>query len=276
MSYLAQNLVWFRKKNGLTQDDLATRLGISYQAVSKWENNQSLPDVEQLVRISDIFHISMDALMGHTPSREKLTQYEAKYLQEDYYWGLEPSPLCYEVMRLKPPTQPWRVLDIGCGEGKDAVFFARNGYDVSAFDLADQGLEKAKKLAAVYGVEVNFFQADVLDFRANSEFDIVFSSGVLHYLTEDIREAAIRSYKEHTANGGIHALNVFVSKPFLSLPPDEESPETLWRSGELAMLYHDWHLRSFSEEIFDCSSSGIPHKHCMDVMIAENGFLAGC
>ena len=70
MSYLAQNLVWFRKKSGLTQDDLATRLGISYQAVSKWENNQSLPDVEQLVRISDIFHISMDALMGHTPSRE--------------------------------------------------------------------------------------------------------------------------------------------------------------------------------------------------------------
>ena len=42
------------------------------------------------------------------------------------------------------------------------------------------------------------------------------------------------------------------------------------------MLYHDWHLRSFSEDIFDCKSSGIPHKHCMDVMIAENGFSADC
>lgn len=272
MTILAQNLVQFRKKNGMTQDELATRLGISFQAVSKWENSQSLPDVEQLLRTADIFHISLDTLMGHTPARERLTQYEGKYQQEDYYWGLEPSPMCYDVMRLRPPTRPWRVLDIGCGEGKDAVFFARNGYEVTAFDVAEPGLEKARRLAAAFNVDVNFFQANIFDFRPNSEFDIVFSSGVLHYLPEDIRGTVIEAYQEHTAAGGIHALNVFVSKPFLPLPPDEESPDTLWRSGELAMLYHDWHLRSFSEQIFDCNSSGIPHKHCMDVIIAANGF----
>ena len=47
-------------------------------------------------------------------------------------------------MKLKPPTKPLKVLDIGCGEGKDAVFLARNGYAVSALDATDKGIEKGK------------------------------------------------------------------------------------------------------------------------------------
>ena len=42
-----------------------------------------------------------------------------------------------------------------------------------------------------------------------------------------------------------------------------------WKSGEIFMYYHDWIFRKNEEKIFDCNSSGIPHKHCMDVIIAE-------
>ncbi|MCD7873562.1 MAG: class I SAM-dependent methyltransferase [Acidaminococcaceae bacterium] len=61
-------------------------------------------------------------------------------------------------MKLKPPVRSWTLLDIGCGEGKDAVFFARNGYVVSAFDIADEGLHKAKQLAAASNVKINFLR----------------------------------------------------------------------------------------------------------------------
>lgn len=273
MSSFAQNLVHFCKQNNYTQEDLARQLNISYQAVSKWENGQSLPNIEQLQCLADIFQLSIDTLVGYLPIRKTVTQYENKYLQQDFYWGLEPPPMCYNVMRLKPPIKPWKVLDIGCGEGKDAVFFARNGYDVSAFDIADTGLDKAKNLAEAFGVEVNFFQANLLDYRLEHTFDIIFSSGVLHYLTKGLRSEIMQNYKAHTAEEGIHALNVFVYKPFLDIAPDEESPNTLWQSGELAMCYHDWYLEDFSEQIFDCNSSGVPHKHCMDTIIAKNGFL---
>ena len=45
------------------------------------------------------------------------------------------------------------------GKGKDAVFLARNGYHVSAFDLAETGVEKGRALASQHGVYVDFFTA---------------------------------------------------------------------------------------------------------------------
>lgn len=44
-------------------------------------------------------------------------------------------------MKLRPPIKPYRVLDMGCGEGKDAVFLARNGYQVTAFDVAEYPID---------------------------------------------------------------------------------------------------------------------------------------
>lgn len=175
-------------------------------------------------------------------------------------------------MRLKPPIKPYKVLDIGCGEGKDAVFLARNGYDVTAFDVSEQGLSKARELADHCNVKIDFFKADVRDYRLERDFDIIFSSGVFHYIPQEQRINFIDSLKVHTATNGINVINVFVRKPFIPLPPDIEESEIAagdWRSGEILTYYHDWLFHKNEERIFNCNSGGIPHKHCMDVIIAE-------
>lgn len=61
---LNKNIAELRKAAGLTQEQLAGKLGISYQAVSKWENAQSCPDVMLLPRLAEIFNISIDALFS--------------------------------------------------------------------------------------------------------------------------------------------------------------------------------------------------------------------
>ena len=132
------------------------------------------------------------------------------YGLSSYYWGLAPSHMCYKVMQICPPIRKLRVLDIGCGEGKDAVFFARNGYIVDAFDIAIMGIEKTKRLADKIGVHINAFQANLLDYRLEHQYDIIFSSGLFHYIPVDIRNQLISDYQEHTAPNGIHSLNVFV------------------------------------------------------------------
>lgn len=259
-----------RRALGYTQQKLAEKLHVSFQSVSKWENGTSYPDITVLPQIAAVLNISVDALLGY-PS-QSITHYDDRYRTEGYYWGLTPNHLCYEIMRQKPPTSPLRVLDIGCGEGKDAVFLARNGYLVTAFDASEQGLSKAKALAAHCGVRVDFFRADIKDYRPETNFDIIFSSGVLHYIPTALRAPIIDSLKTHTAPGGLHVLNVFVKKPFIPTPPDAEEGELTagdWRSGELYLHYHDWRLHKIEERIFNCQSGGTPHQHCMDILIAE-------
>ncbi len=85
--------------------------------------------------------------------------YDERYAQPGYYWGKTPSELCYRILQLLPPDRPLRALDIGCGEGRNAVFLARNGYRVTAFDASPKGVEKTMQLAAGAGVRLEAFVA---------------------------------------------------------------------------------------------------------------------
>lgn len=61
---LSSNISALRKKHGLTQEGLADKLGITFQAVSKWENGLSSPDIQLLPELSAIFRVSVDELLG--------------------------------------------------------------------------------------------------------------------------------------------------------------------------------------------------------------------
>ena len=63
---LGKRIVANRKRMGLTQDKLAEQLGVTAQAVSKWENDQSCPDITMLPKLADIFGITTDDLLGRT------------------------------------------------------------------------------------------------------------------------------------------------------------------------------------------------------------------
>ena len=60
-------IVRYRKNLGLTQEALAQRLGVTNQAVSKWESGQSCPDIALLPALADIFGITLDQLFGREP-----------------------------------------------------------------------------------------------------------------------------------------------------------------------------------------------------------------
>ena len=61
---LAENIRIYRKGMGLTQEQLAERLGITLGAVSKWERGSSEPDLAYIMELAELFHISVDALIG--------------------------------------------------------------------------------------------------------------------------------------------------------------------------------------------------------------------
>ena len=63
-SILAANILKFRKKCGLSQEELANKLGVTFQAVSKWENARSAPDIAFLPRMADVFSCHIDELFS--------------------------------------------------------------------------------------------------------------------------------------------------------------------------------------------------------------------
>ena len=67
-NYIAE----LRKKNGMTQAELAEKLGITDKAVSKWERDLSCPDIALLPRIAEIFGLSVDELMRSKPAENKV------------------------------------------------------------------------------------------------------------------------------------------------------------------------------------------------------------
>ena len=62
-NYLQNNLYELRKRAGLSQEDFAEKLGVSRQAVSKWERGEALPDTENLIVISEMFGVTIDELL---------------------------------------------------------------------------------------------------------------------------------------------------------------------------------------------------------------------
>ncbi|MCL2188132.1 MAG: methyltransferase domain-containing protein [Defluviitaleaceae bacterium] len=269
-SVLAGNIARYRKQLGLTQEALAGQLNISFQAVSKWETGQTVPDTLLLPAIARALQVSIDTLLGYAAFRDDTTFYETAYKNEGYYWGVAPNRGCFRVLELMPPTRRVKLLDIGCGEGKDAVFFARCGYDVTAFDISEAGVEKTRRLAEAARVQVQAFRANILDYRLDAHFDVLYSSGVLHYVKPTLRDEIMANYKAHVNENGLVAFNVFVEKPFIPPPPeDEERHAFLWQSGELLAHFAGWLTEGFGEYVFDCDSSGIPHKHAMNVLYSR-------
>ena len=198
-----------------------------------------------------------------------INQYDERYARPGYYWGKTPSQICYRVLQMLPPDRPLRLLDIGCGEGRNAVFFARNGYQVTAFDVSPTGIEKTKQLAAAAGVPIEAFVADINDYDLTQPFDVLFSTGVLQYVPAERRKALFANYRAYTSPGGSHVFSVFVKKPFIGRAPDEEKTAHKWISGELFTYYHDWRIPFCTEEVFDCLSSGVPHQHAVNRIIAS-------
>ncbi|MGJ0023123.1 helix-turn-helix domain-containing protein [Streptococcus dysgalactiae] len=86
MTKVAEQLKQLRVKHQLSQDALAEQLFISRQAISKWENGDTTPDLDNLVRLTEIFGVSLDELVLAKPNEVKVERiYENKPLDFQKY-----------------------------------------------------------------------------------------------------------------------------------------------------------------------------------------------
>lgn len=97
--------------------------------------------------------------------------WNARYAQKELLWTVRPNRLfTVEVAGL----MPGRALDVACGEGRNAVWLAEQGWQVTAVDFSDVALAKAAELAVARSVDVEWVLADVLEYDPDPRaFDLV-------------------------------------------------------------------------------------------------------
>lgn len=183
---------------------------------------------------------------------------------KDYIWGREPSSFAREVSALLPPGA--RVLDLGCGEGRDSVFFASRGFDVTGADVSLAGLRKAERLAREEGLEVRWLHGDVGHLAFEEPFDLVYSCGAIHYVPRRERARLFPRLQALTPPGGYHAHIVFTDRRIYV-----EKGETIdyFRPGELRRAYANWLTLRLEEQTIRCAQDGTPHRHSVEVFIAK-------
>jgi SAM-dependent methyltransferase len=124
--------------------------------------------------------------------------WNARYAQKELLWTAAPNRrFAEEVAGLAPG----RALDLACGEGRNAVWLAERGWEVTGVDFSDVALAKAAQLATSRGVEVEWVVADVLEYEpAPRAYDLV---AVLYLqLQRDELLRAVRGAVNAVAPGG--------------------------------------------------------------------------
>lgn len=182
---------------------------------------------------------------------------------ETYIWGTEASLLARQVSALLPPGA--RVLDVGCGEGRDSVFFAELGATVTGVDLSADGLDKAQRLARGRGVRVCWIEGGMTEALPAGRFDLIFSCGSIHYVPRAERRPLFRRLAAMTRPGGHQAHVVFTDQLV-----HEEKGEIVdyFTAGELREAFVEWQVLRNGERVISCAQDGSVHGHSVEELAA--------
>lgn len=109
-------------------------------------------------------------------TEERRALWDERYATEGWVFGVEANRFVVDFFATQPPG---RLLDLGCGQGRNAVWLADAGYDVLGLDLSPVAIEQARRLAAEAGVAAEFAAVDLANWEPEPD---AFDYALLSYL----------------------------------------------------------------------------------------------
>lgn len=123
------------------------------------------------------------AALGKKAQRwETIYACRAQGLLEWLQWESERPVLALVELFERPGFRPQRVLELGCGDGVNAIFMASRGCQVTAVDISPTALNMARNKQRLAGVEVRFVEGDIFALDSRESYDFVFDRGMFHHV----------------------------------------------------------------------------------------------
>ncbi len=133
--------------------------------------------------------------------------YDKMYSGERLYWGKTPSDLVRQFTELAPEG---RALDLGMGEGRDVLFLAEAGYDVTGVEISAAGVAKCQQRALELGREVKTVCADVREFDIPAKrYAIIVCNSLFQFIDKKEARKLIAGIVNGLKRGGVFLCQAF-------------------------------------------------------------------
>lgn len=138
------------------------------------------------------------------------------------------------------------VLDIGAGQGRNSLPFARRGFRVSAIDISSEAMRQIKEASEKESLNIEIATGDVGDIVLRKQYDLIICSFMLHHLGPRDGIALMERIKKHTNPKGFNIIMTFTTEgDFFRL----NGPSRFYvKRGQLEEIYSDWKILQYKEK----------------------------
>lgn len=192
------------------------------------------------------------------PMAQPQAWHRVEALTDDVEWFLEfycepkdyfpkkynSNPVHSEVLEAMESLSPGKALDLGCGQGRNALFLAQHGFEVTAVDQNELALEILQSIVEQEDLEMTVGLYDINSANLKQSYDLIVSTVVLMFLQADRIPAIIRNMQDQTNPGGY---NLIVCAMDIEDYPCQVPFSFTFKEGELADYYKDWELVKYNE-----------------------------
>lgn len=172
-----------------------------------------------------------------------MTHRDENYFSEKY--GLTATHS--EVLNALNYVKPGRALDLGCGGGRNALWLASQGFDVTAWDKHPGSLARLRDIAAAEGFDsMKIAEQDLNQLTFDGEYDFILSTVVMMFLQPQAIPRLIGDMQRATAAGGY---NLIVAAMDSADYPKLEMFPFGFKEGELRDYYAGWEVIKYNEDV---------------------------
>jgi len=170
------------------------------------------------------------------------SMWDQRYEAAELVWSAEPNLF---LPPLIAALEPGAALDVACGEGRNAIWLARQGWEVTAVDFSPVGIEKAWQLSD--GDDVEWVVADATIYEPSKQFDLVVVF-YLHVLPEDLATVMATASDALMPGGTLFAVG-HALRNLTDGHGGPQYPEILWDEGTLAPMVEDLDIMELGERL---------------------------
>lgn len=168
--------------------------------------------------------------------------------QDYFYKKYQLTPTHSEILAATPYLQGGRALGVGCGQGRNSLYLNQQGYEVDAWDVNPQSLQKLQQIIEAEGIQkIHVQQRDLnADQSITGKYDFICCTVVMMFLEAKTVKPLIQQMQQATNINGFNLIVCAMDSD--DIPAQSDFPFT-FKAGELNALYEGWKIVKYNENV---------------------------